>query len=511
MDNGKSQIKSGIVLNYLNTILGNLIPVFYTPIMLQILGQNEFGLYKLSSSVTSYLTLISMGIGSAVTRYLIKSREEDGKKAEEKMFGLFIIVFHVLAGVCLVIGTVLTINLNVFYGDSLTPDEINRMRILVFLMTCNTAVSFSMTPYISMVTSHERFLFYQSMNIVLTCGIPILNLIVLYLGYASIGMAVVSLGVSIITRVVYFLYVLKSLKYKPKYKEVPVNLLRDILRFSFWVFVSNVVGQLYNATDAVMIGMIPSLATAGVAVYSIGLTFNTIIGGISTGVSSLLTPRTNKMVFSGANGEELTDIAIRVGRIQGILFMLVMTGFIAFGRQFISFYAGEGYEDAYWVAITTTVPCVIFVVQSVCLSVIVAQNKHRFRAIVYLGIAIANIVGTWFLMQTSLGIIGAALMTGIATFIGQGLIMNWYYSSKTELNMKRFWKELFRPIIVSVPLCLITILLSCFINFFDITTLLIGIVCYTMVFFFIYWIFVMNDYEKSIIKKVIPRKKSVNQ
>ena len=34
MEQKKSQLKTGIVLNYVNIILGNLIPVFYTPIML---------------------------------------------------------------------------------------------------------------------------------------------------------------------------------------------------------------------------------------------------------------------------------------------------------------------------------------------------------------------------------------------------------------------------------------------------------------------------------------------
>ena len=87
MTQQKSQLKIGILLNYVNMILGNLIPIFYTPIMLSLLGQSEYGLYKLSSSVTSYLSLISLGIGAAITRYLIKAREEEGKDAEERRVG----------------------------------------------------------------------------------------------------------------------------------------------------------------------------------------------------------------------------------------------------------------------------------------------------------------------------------------------------------------------------------------------------------------------------------------
>ena len=62
------------------------------------------------------------------------------------------------------------------------------------------------------------------------------------------------------------------------------------------------------------------------------------------------------------------------------------------------------------------------------------------RAVVYLGIAIGNVIGTWLLMQV-MGIIGAALMTGIALTIGQGFIMNWYYWKKIGLDMIKFWKN----------------------------------------------------------------------
>lgn len=53
MKHEKSQLKIGIVLNYIIIVLGNLIPIFYTPIMLSLLGQSEYGIYKISGSVTS--------------------------------------------------------------------------------------------------------------------------------------------------------------------------------------------------------------------------------------------------------------------------------------------------------------------------------------------------------------------------------------------------------------------------------------------------------------------------
>lgn len=367
MKQPKSQLKTGIILNYINMGLGNLIPIFYTPIMLSLLGQNEYGLYKLSSGITSYLSLISMGIGSAVTRYLIKARIENGQEEEERVLGLFMVIFQIVAGIALIVGIILTLNLQIWYGNSLTAAELSRMKIIVFIMVCNTALSFSQSPYYSVVSSHEKFVFLQCINIVSTCIGPLLNLLMLFLGFASIGMAVATFAVGVFCRTAYAVYMKRALKIQPRYKNLPIGMLGEIWKFSFWVFVSNVVGQLYNATDVIMIGMVPGLATAGVAVYNVGVTLSSIIGNISVGISSLMAPSTNRMVFQGANGEELTTLAIRVGRIQGYIASLLISAFIVFGQPFICLYAGEGYEDSYWVAIWIACPAIIYLVQSVWL------------------------------------------------------------------------------------------------------------------------------------------------
>lgn len=498
MEQKKSQLKIGIILNYVNMILGNMIPVFYTPIMLRLLGQNEYGLYKLSASVTSYLSLISLGIGSAVTRYIIKAYTQDGKDAEEKVLGLFMIIFQFIAGVTLIAGIILSFKIDIWYGGALSYGELKIMRYLVFIMACNTALSFSLTPYVSEVNAHERFVFLQCMNIISTCIVPIANLIVLFMGFASIGMAVSSLALGLFTRCLYLYYVRKNLGIKAQYRDLPTNMLREILVFSFWIFVANVVNQLYNTTDTVMIGTIPALAATGVAIYNVGATFNNIIFSVTIGVSSLLTPKSNKMVFAGASNEELTDWSIKIGRLQGYIFCLVASGFVAFGRPFIDFYAGSGYKEAYWVAVFMIIPNMIPMVQSVCLSIIVAQNKHKFRSLVYLGIAISNVIGTWFLMKVW-GIVGAAFMTGLATIIGQGFTMNWYYWKKIKLEIGRFWKEVGVLYIVPVALCSITLFLSNIVNFYSVPIMLGGIVIYTILYCLLNYIFILNGYEKDLI------------
>lgn len=500
------QIKLGMILSYINLGVGNLIPFFYTPIMLELLGQSEYGLYKIASSTTSYLSLMAFGIGAAVSRFMIKARTQEGKEAEERMFGLFNLLFQAVALLTLIAGGIVVWKLDLIYGASLTSAELSRMRVLVALMAVNTAVGFSATSYNAVVSSHERFLFIHSLNIVTTIGAPVLNLVILFMGYRSVGMAVVSLSLNILVRLIYMAYVSKALDIHPKYKGMPTYAIKEIFAFSFWVFVSNIVGQIYSATDTVIIGAIPTLATIGVAVYSIGHTFTNIMFSLAQITPSLFSPKVNKMVFAGATDTELTDLLINVGRIQAYVVALVCSGFIAFGKDFITCYVGPGYEESYWVAVVVMIPNCIPLVQSAAHSVIQAKNMHQFRSKVYFFIAILNVVGTLFLVKR-LGVVGAAIPTGMSYFIGHGLIMNWFYWKRVNLDIPRFWKKLSPVFLISSILCVVTLCVAQWIDFKNWIALFSGIVCYTIIYLGLIVIFAVPQSERKILIEMIGKRK----
>lgn len=482
--------------------IGNLIPIFYTPIMLELLGQSEYGLYKLSSSVTSYLSLISMGIGSSMVRYFIKAKSEKGVEGEQEILGLFIRIFKAISIIVLIIGIVLSLNIEILYGKSIDNSDVNKMKILIFLMTINMVLNLASSPYFSIVNSNEKFLFLQSINIITTVFGPILNLIVLYCGCSSIGLAISTIIITLVTRIMFYIYTRKNLKIKAQYVHIPSKLIKEILLFSFWSFIATVAGQLYNSTDVLLIGTIPRLATTGVAIYSIGATFNNIVGSVTTGISSVLTPQANKLIFNGASSKEITFSAIKVGRLQAYISSLIISGFAIFGDNFIYFYVGNGYEDAYWVSILMMIPMSIPLMQTYCLSILIAENKHQFRSIMYLFIAALNVIGTYFLLEPY-GIIGAAAMTGIATFIGNGIIMNIYYSKKTLIDVKLFWKKMLPILIPPIFFTIIGLLLKRFFNLNLLFNFIFAIILYTLIFVVFNWLVTMNKYEKQLIKGII--------
>ena len=133
MNNSKSQLKSGVVLSYINLIIGNVIPLIYTPMMLSLLGQSEYGLYTLANTIVGYLSLLSFGMGSAIVRYITKYKVSGDKEKERQMFGLFTFLFTVLAVIVFVLGIILSFNVHLFYSNTLNASELQTMRILIIL------------------------------------------------------------------------------------------------------------------------------------------------------------------------------------------------------------------------------------------------------------------------------------------------------------------------------------------------------------------------------------------
>lgn len=137
-----NQLKVGALLSYVVLGLSNIVGLLYTPYMLRMMGQSEYGLYSLVASVVAYLTILDLGFGNAIIRYTAKFRAEGKVKEQQSMFGMFIILYSFIGLVAFILGMGLYLNVDTFYGNSMTPEELDKARVLMLLMVFNLAFTF---------------------------------------------------------------------------------------------------------------------------------------------------------------------------------------------------------------------------------------------------------------------------------------------------------------------------------------------------------------------------------
>ena len=256
-----------------------------------------------------------------------------------------------------------------------------------------------------------------------------------------------------------------------------------------------IVDKVYWSTDQFILGSVTG--TVAVAIYSIGSTFNQYYMNFSTAISGLFLPKVTKMITQNVSDEELSNLFIRAGRIQFIILSFILSGFILVGKDFIALWAGEGYEQSYFIALLVMIPLTIPLIQNLAITILQAKNMHHFRSTVYIIIAILNVIISIPLAKIYGGI-GCALATAISMVIGNIIIINIYYYKKIHIDIPKFWLEISKlsiPVVISLGIVLVVnklIPLSGAIN-----VLFTGIV-FTIIFVPLMWLLGMNNSEKEL-------------
>lgn len=493
-----NQLRTGVLLSYINLGISCIIPMLYTPVMLRILGQAEYGLYSLANSVISYLTLLGFGFGSTIIRYISKYRAENNKEKVEEIVGLFLIIYCLTGVAVLIVGSVISFYVEPIFHRGLQPEEIEKVHTLILIMTFNTAMSFPMSVYSSIIISYERYVFRRIADMITTVAAPIFNLVALYLGFASVGMALASTILQVLMIPMNVGYCVGILKIRPKFKKCKPSFFRELVGFSFFIFIGTIVDMLFWSTDKVILGMLAS--SVAVAVYNVGGTFNNMVISLSTSISGVLTPRITGMVVKNAPKTQLTELFIRVGRIQYVIIALIISGFTVFGQTFISLWAGVEYADAYWIAVLTMFPLCIPLIQNTGLSIVIAQNKHKFRSVIYLIVAIANVMCTYLVVPV-FGGIGAALCSCVSYLVGQGLIMNIYYYKVTGIDIPLFWRNIGKMSVVPAVMLCGGLVLNKYITLDHWGAFFAAVFVFAMVYSLSVYFLALNQYEKDIICK----------
>ena len=500
-----NQLKVGAVLSYISMGLGFVISIIYTPIMLRLLGQSEYGLYNLVASVVAYLGILNFGFGSAYIRYYSRFKINTDRENIAKLNGMFLIVFSVTGFIAVLAGMVLFINAELILGAELSNIEIQTAKILMMIMVINIALSFPNIVFNSHITANEQFIFQKLLQMIKVLVNPFLILPVLFLGYGSIGMVVITTLLNVSIEITNIIFCFKKLKMEFSFRQFDLSLMREITVFSSFTFLYIIMDQVLWNADKFILGRL--WGTTSVAVYALAAQLSTYYILFSTAISSVFVPRVNNIVFSldNTNGNKaLTNLLIRVGRLQFVLLSLIMLGLIFFGQSFITIWAGDNYSGSYPIAMLLIIPLTLPLIQNLGIEIQRAKNMQKFLALVYVFIAILNVLISIPLAKVYGGV-GSALGTAIALVIGNLFIANWYYHYKIRLNMKRFWIEIMRLIPSLFPSIILGIVLLFMVDLYDIKYFIISGFVFVIVFCFVMWRFGLNNYERELIIKPIKR------
>lgn len=504
----KNQRKVGAILSYVVILLSTSISLIYTPFMLRKMGQSEYGLYSLTASIVGYLTILDFGFGNAIVRYTAKYRALKEREKEYNLNGMFIVIYIIIGIVTAILGFVLYLNVGNLFSSSMTSAEIEKAKILMLLLVFNLAVSFPLGIFSSIITAYEQFVFSRVINIIRIIISPCIMIPLLILGYRSVGMVIVTTILNISILLINMWYCLTKLKIKFYFNNFDFSLLREIIGYSFYIFLGIIVDKINWSADQFILGSVAG--TVSVAIYAVGSQINNYYLSFSTAISGVFLPKLTAMVTKKASDKELSNLFIKIGRVQYVIMAYILGGFLLVGKDFINTWAGKDYNSAYYIAAILIIPVTVPLIQNLGISLLQAQNKQKFRSVVYTMIAVLNIIISIPLAKLYGGI-GTAIGTAIALVLGNIIVMNIYYYKKIHIDIPEFWKEIFLMTIPVAIACICGLFITNFVGGSGYRYILIKGLLFTFLYIPLMWFMGMNKYEKELFAYPIKKIKTRNR
>nr|WP_299343581.1 oligosaccharide flippase family protein [Allomuricauda sp.] len=489
-----SQLKKGALLNYTTIVVTNVVGLLLTPFIIKSLGDEEFGLYTLIGSFVGYISILDFGLGNAIVRFVAKYRAEKDRKGEENFLATTMLIYSIISLIVLLIGSICYFNLENIFSDSLTPEQLEKAKIMFAILIFALAIGLPAGAFEGICFGYEKFVFPKSAKLLRYVVRSLLVVGLLFMGGKAVALVILDATLNLILIGVIAFYVFRNLKVRFKLYERSMELPKKIFSYSVWIFVFVLVSQFQWKVGQMVLGIVVN--TTAVAVFAVGVMLGTYYGAFSTAISGVFLPRATQMTVANASSKELTDMMIKIGRLSFIVLMFILGAFMLFGKQFVFLWVGESYYNSWVIALIIMFAYTLPLVQGFGNSILEARNKLRFKAIIYLSFLILGTTLGVFLAR-AYGEIGMISGSVTGWLIVQN-VMNIYYYKVIKINIPRFFKELANKIL---PAFFLTLVMGWFINYIpghDWLNFVVKAVLYSLTYGAIMYFLGLNAYEKNL-------------
>ena len=499
-----NQRRAGAALSYVALVVNALTTFVYTPVILSFLTQSEYGVYQLIGSIIAYLGVMDMGLSTTLSRFYVEARVKEDESHVENLLAMAKVIYGVLTVLSVLIGVIFDLLLPVLFGDSFTVSELELAHQMMMLVLLNCVVVLPGNYFLAVINANERFVFARILRIarylLQLAGV----IAVLTLGAGAMGVLAVQVALNFLADVAYIVYYSGKLHVHARLHHWDKRLLLHIFSFSGYILLNMVFDQIFWKTGQVVLGAVVNAAAVGVY----GIATQLITSGymeVSSGVTSVFLPKLTAMSAKTNDMREINSLFNRIGHIQALLVWGICAGFAAVGYEFIYVWAGPDYIEAFPATLILMLGLNVALVQNLGISVLQAKDKQGFRAVVYIIMAVLDLLVS-IPISAAFGVTGCAVAAAVILFVGTGPIMNWYYYRKIHIDIPEFWREVLPALTPCVLAAIATL------GFSELTglgpsygSILVKCFFFIAVFSVLGWVHFFTEYEKDIIRSVFRR------
>ena len=259
-------VARNVTTRYLAIATDALIGLILLPFNVHHLGPAAYGLWMLTASMTTYFSVLDLGFGGSVVRFVAHYRARRDARGLNEIASTLFVIFSVVGVVAYAVFVVLALNIGRFF--TLTPDQVATGRSLMLIIGVYVSLGFPFSIFGGIINGFQRYDMNNLVGVVSSLVIAMINVAMLLAGFSLVQLVMVTTAARIAT---YLIYRLNAYKVFPALSIDPRLFLwsrvRELTGFSVYVSIIDWSNKLNYSIDAVIIGAY--LGAAAVALWTV--------------------------------------------------------------------------------------------------------------------------------------------------------------------------------------------------------------------------------------------------
>ena len=501
-NNGRLMLRNTIFL-YLRMFVIMCINLIAVKLLLQALGETDFGIYNVVGGIVTMLTFLTSSMSSAAQRFFAYYIGSNDKLNFYKVFRVSLLTFMLIVFVILVLAETIglwLVNTQLTIPESriVSTSWVYQLSVLTF------CINLSVVPFMAVIIASERMDFYAIVSMI----DAILKLCIIYIikGVSTDKMVLYAglyMFISFTNLIAYFLFIkrkYRKLSFKPTWER---NIFRQIFSYCSWYMFGSFATVTSNQGINILLNIFfnPVINAARGIAYQINSAVNMFVTSFYQAVRPQIIKR-----YAAGEMESMRGLVFKSTKLSFYLILLMSVPLLIWMHEILEFWLKNVPEYTILFARLVIITTMIDTLGYPLTTAVCANGNIKWFQILTGGIILINLPISYIFLKCNFP---PQVTMYIAICISVIVHVVRIYFSKLiyNLDISEYSLLIMRIVVVSVISFLFPIVFYKIIPYEkEPIDILIGILLSLFYVTFIIFIIGMNREEKLILKNLLIKK-----
>ena len=335
-----------VLTTYAYSATSGLLALVMTPVFVNALGKEGYGIWILVGSIAVYFDILEFGFGAATIKQVAHYAALDDERALRKVVSTSFWILSVLGCLALAVGCVLAALFPTIFGVS--PELQGAAALLVVLVTVNLAVSIPSDTFGGVLFGLQR---YDLINLTLI-AVAVLQAgawaVTIAVGGGLVALGAVTMVIGLAGQLARYLLarrLVPGLSPSPRFFERRMT--RSLASLSVWYSVVDLSALVIVRLDPLVVGLVISVQAAGV--FAVGQKLTLVIEQLVHATTKVFFPHSSELAALG-DRTGLRSALVLGSRLSLAVAAPLSLAVAFFAGPLIEGWVGDGFADAGTVA-----------------------------------------------------------------------------------------------------------------------------------------------------------------